>query len=149
MGVEVVWLHCEDAPPAGSRAAYFTIRLRSDAPRDCPGESSLGLLGRAFVSPSGAGYLADVYYGAIQFVAAHWVTDADALLGYAIAHELGHLLLGPGHVASGVMRAEWNKRDLFAIRLGWLKFDCAQCARIQHELQARAALQDNPQPGSR
>ena len=39
-------------------------------------------------------------------------TDMAAVLGVAVAHELGHLLL-PSHAHSetGLMRKEWNRRD--------------------------------------
>lgn len=43
-----------------------------------------------------AGTMADAYYGAIaQFGNSHQADPAE-VLGYVVAHELGHLLLGPG-----------------------------------------------------
>jgi Zn-dependent peptidase ImmA (M78 family) len=40
--------------------------------------------------------MADAYYGAIaQFGNSHQADPAE-VLGYVVAHELGHLLLGPG-----------------------------------------------------
>jgi hypothetical protein len=39
-------------------------------------------------------------------------TDMAAVLGVAVAHELGHLLLpSHAHTEAGVMRKDWNRRD--------------------------------------
>jgi hypothetical protein len=35
----------------------------------------------------------------------------SSLLGCVLAHEIGHLLLGPAHAAAGVMRADFGKRE--------------------------------------
>jgi hypothetical protein len=46
-------------------------------------------------------------------VAASAGVDAPRLLGRAIAHELGHLLLGrTQHSESGIMRAAWSRQEL-------------------------------------
>ena len=36
----------------------------------------------------------------------------DLLMGYAVAHEVGHCLLGPGHSYAELMRGAWNPRSL-------------------------------------
>jgi hypothetical protein len=41
--------------------------------------------------------------------------DPAVLLGHVIAHELGHLLLDPGHVPTGIMPTSWGARDMEAI----------------------------------
>jgi hypothetical protein len=56
--------------------------------------------------------------------------DADELLGCVIAHELGHLLLGPGHVPGGVMQAHWSGNELDALRQRRLKFNHTQKEHI-------------------
>ena len=39
--------------------------------------------------------------------------DSASVLGFAVAHELGHLLLGTNtHAAAGLMRAVWSRNDL-------------------------------------
>jgi len=41
--------------------------------------------------------------------------DPGALLGRALAHEVGHLLLrSPGHSPGGLMRAVWTDEELAA-----------------------------------
>ena len=92
-------------------------------------------MGRAYLAENGEGYLADAYFEAIQKLAARH--DADALLGVVIAHELGHLLLGEGHVPDGVMQAQWGGAAVKALERRWLQFNPAQRDRIQSKLRAK------------
>ena len=103
--VRIEWKGCNEDPAA---TPWFTLRLRNDEPPKMAGTSSLNAMGRAFVTESGEGYLADAYFKAIRELASQHQADAGDLLGYVMAHELGHLLLGPGHVPGGVMRANWR-----------------------------------------
>ena len=136
VGVEVVQAKCGSGPVSEEAMSrhWFTIRLRADRPPSTPSPVSLDMLGRAFVGPEG-GYMADVYYRVVQSLAARTGSDADAVIGCVMAHELGHLLLGPGHVPDGIMRASWSTGDLEAIRKRWLLFDRAQNAGIRRELR--------------
>ncbi len=44
-----------------------------------------------------------------------WIERLHAtLLGRAVAHEIGHYLLGPEHSSAGLMRAEFDPRDVLA-----------------------------------
>jgi hypothetical protein len=137
MDIDIVWARC-DAGPVGEEATrqhWFTIRLRDDRPPGAPTSASLDTLGEAFFSDDQAGYLAEVYYRAGQDLASSEQMAPSALLGCVMAHELGHLLLGPGHAPGGIMRAGWNATDLDAIRRGSLKFNAAESARIRQKLQ--------------
>ena len=61
------------------------------------------------------------------------------ILGHAIAHEIGHLLLNmTGHSETGLMKADWKPEDMQSMTLGQLTFDAAQIARIQAEVLRRA-----------
>jgi len=138
--VEIVWRNCEEAP-IGQEAAdqhWFTVRLRDDGPAVGSEVPSTDMLGEAFFSDHG-GYVADVYYREIQALASSRTIEPVALLSYVMAHELGHLLLGPAHSPSGIMRAAWDGRDLDAIRMGWLQFGRAEIARIHKVLQSSPA----------
>src|SRR5262249_10769 len=47
--------------------------------------------------------------------------NVSDILGYAIAHEIGHLLLPPGsHSPAGIMRARWRGGDFELIATGTL-----------------------------
>jgi hypothetical protein len=54
------------------------------------------------------------------------------VLAYAMAHEMGHLLLPyPAHSTNGIMRAEWDGDDLRHIANGSMLFTPAQTALIR------------------
>ena len=93
-------------------AGDLVVRIvRNSAP-------STAELGFASVDPSGgATVIATIYYDAVRRVASRTGLDEHALLGRAMAHEIGHLLLrAPGHGRSGVMRPLWTDAELAANR---------------------------------
>jgi hypothetical protein len=63
--------------------------------------------------PSRRGILATVYYESVRAVAQSSGVVLSRLLGRAIAHEVGHLLLPRrGHSPTGLMRAPWAFEEL-------------------------------------
>lgn len=64
-------------------------------------------------TPVRFGSLATVYVDRVADLAAASRVDLPTLLGRAIAHEVGHLLLGTSaHARTGVMRAVWSPEAL-------------------------------------
>jgi hypothetical protein len=54
------------------------------------------------------------------------------LLGHAVAHEIGHLLLGANsHSPTGIMRPVWRPVDEEGMSKGVLLFNAGQAARMQ------------------
>jgi len=138
-GVDVVWAKCGSGPVSEQAAIghWFTIRLRGDkAVAGEPGLASPAIMGRAFVSGGQPGYLADVYVEAVRAFSAQTGANDRAAIGCVMAHELGHLLLGPGHEEEGIMRAPWSRTDAAAITQRWLRFNWAENARIRQALDA-------------
>jgi hypothetical protein len=65
--------------------------------------------------------------------------DFATLLGRAIAHEIGHLLLGHSrHSRVGLMRAIWSQDEIRGIRPTNWQFSAAEAAEMRHGLAARA-----------
>jgi hypothetical protein len=93
-------------------AAELVVRIMSDNAQS-PDE-----LGFAPVDPAGrATVIATVYYDGVRRAASRTGLDEHVLLGRAIAHEIGHLLLrAPGHGDSGLMRPLWTDAELAANR---------------------------------
>ncbi len=86
-----------DAQAARTRLD-FVVRVRVGGHLPKADATSLEAMGRALMSVDGAGNMADVYYGAIRERSLLYpVAGADQLMGYTMAHELGHLLIGAGH----------------------------------------------------
>jgi hypothetical protein len=63
-----------------------------------------------------------------------------AFLGAAIAHEIGHLILGAhAHHAEGVMLAERGQEEFELIKLGGLNFARFQAKSLQIEVNRRVS----------
>jgi hypothetical protein len=120
-GIEVGWIECgprvtDDATGDCTRPLLWNevvVRVvRSDAAADS--RSRLTTLGFAFVDVNeGVGSLATVYADRVGVMAKSAGVNPAELLGAAIAHEIGHLLLGTNeHASRGLMRASWQATEL-------------------------------------
>jgi hypothetical protein len=150
MDVEIHWTEC--GAEVGAKDARigpdFIIRVRVGRHITKAGPWLRWMLGQAFMDPGGAGVMADVYYGTIEeLVHLYPVVGGDQVLGYSMAHELGHLLIGPGHARKGIMQAPWGKKELDAIKRSQLQFSEAERATILRKLGSRAAGSNAP-PGN-
>jgi hypothetical protein len=57
------------------------------------------------------------------------------LLAYALAHELGHVLMRSGaHAPRGLMRAEWGRAEFDRIQHGALRFNESEAAAMRTSL---------------
>jgi hypothetical protein len=116
-GIQVVWAHCRGALAeahavpceTGVRANQIVMRLNSAGPQSSKG-GRVQHLGQTLATADG-GQFASVSVSAARAQAADFGIAFELLLGYAVAHEAGHCLLGPGHSNSGLMRAAWNRKD--------------------------------------
>jgi len=101
--------------------------------------SERGSLGFAAVDVEDrAGTLATIYVDRVNALAAQAGTDAGELLGRAIAHEIGHLVLGTvDHAPRGLMRAVWTAGELRSNRpLDW-RFNGSEATEMRLRLAAR------------
>jgi hypothetical protein len=90
-------------------------------------------LGLAVIDPdTRIGEMATLFHEQVLTVADRSGVDYSELLGRALAHEIGHLLLGvTGHSATGLMRAVWTDTELTSNRSeDWL-FAPADRQRLQ------------------
>ena len=87
-----------------------------------------------------AGYLATVSFGFAERLARSTLgTPAmrtlEDILGHAIAHEVGHILLpGNAHTISGIMKAKWNLDDWAEAQRGALFSTPEQAKLMRREL---------------
>jgi hypothetical protein len=93
------------------------------------------VFGLALRPANSSGRLAYVFYDRVEPLAKmHQMTDAS-LLGVAIAHEIGHLLLPDGsHSPSGLMQGQWDNRQFLLARQGLLRFTAQQAELIRAHL---------------
>jgi hypothetical protein len=86
--------------------------------------------------------VASLYYDRIEREACHTSASPAQLLGYAIAHELGHMLLRTRHHASmGIMIAKWRPVDLQRGAQGLLGFTPQQAEYVRAEIATREKTQ--------
>jgi hypothetical protein len=71
-------------------------------------------MGFSLVETAGATpFLSTVFVDRVQSVARGAGIDARRVLGLAMAHEVGHVLLNNNmHAAHGLMRADWSRNEL-------------------------------------
>src|SRR5262245_40665565 len=108
--IDIEWRDCSKANCAEPlEAAELVVRIAAASPMTTP-----GALGSSLVDVNGgSGTLATVFADRVSIVAQRTGVDAGTLLGRAMAHEVGHMLLGTTrHGSSGLMRAEWRDREL-------------------------------------
>jgi hypothetical protein len=62
----------------------------------------------------------------------------EVMLGHVIAHELGHLLLGPlSHGSTGIMQCPWRKKELENVARGFMMFTPGEAKRMRANIRAR------------
>ena len=105
--VAVAWPECPCDTRVG--AAELVVRIATAPPAS--GTASLGF---SYVDVDRkAGTLATVFADRVRTLASRAGVDESELLGRAIAHEVGHLLLGTrDHDRDGLMRGEWTTIEL-------------------------------------
>jgi hypothetical protein len=135
-GVEIAWRQC---PSCGEELATneFWLHLLINKPPHLHGDA----LGFAVLMPArdGAASYGGVFWPAVEQAAASLNADEASLLGAAIAHELGHILLrSPGHAWTGVMRPRFQNAEARMAASGELRFTREQAERIQAELIRRS-----------
>ena len=144
--IPVNWLDCSDASAPRlcaqpQRTGDLIVRIMPTlAPRKGSSESEFQL-GVAVINPhTRSGEMATVYYDQARAVARRAGVDCGELLGKALAHELGHLLLKEmGHSRTGLMRAVWTDAELTSNR----REDWLFAPSEQQQLQLGSVLVDD------
>jgi hypothetical protein len=94
-------------------------------------------LGYAAMTPEGGAYVT-VFINPAQDKARDRRLSDGIFLGHVVAHEIGHLLLGPSsHSSAGIMRAVWRPGDEELMLKGALLFDKSQSKTMQASLLSR------------
>lgn len=144
--VGVSWKECAiasaappcDAPPVGE----LVVRIVRSTVEPRRGPLPLG---DAYVDTGArSGVLATIYFDRVLRIAGTAGTDVRTLLGYAIAHELGHLLLASStHGNRGLMRPIWLAEELRRGRHTDWTFTDREIAAI-HSRLGRTAFRQLP-----
>jgi hypothetical protein len=145
-GVTVRWTECpqEERPPVascrrGAGRPELTLRLEVRPPKD---RKRRGIpMGHAWMPAGGEpGCLASVYSSSVEQTIGRPLSGSGMMLGHAMAHELGHLLLGSReHSHVGIMRHVWRREEVEGALRGTLFFLPHEAARLRAEILLRAA----------
>lgn len=131
-GVAVAWPVCPCLSPVGSGELVVRVTAASAA-------STPGALGFSFVDiERKAGTLATVFADRVQTLAAFAEVDEGELLGWVMAHEISHLLIGSrDHEAHGLMRGEWKASELARQRPSDWRLTKTDGLRIRQAIRRR------------
>ena len=138
-GVQVEWIDCHrpaNAAVCTAEADRIFLTIVTEDNRQVFGED---VLGRSVPGDHGShGVYARVFYRHVQAKADQERVNPAQILGLAMAHEFGHLLLGPkAHSDEGIMRANWSRRDMELGAKGQLRFTDQQVRLIRADVQSR------------
>ena len=140
-GLKAVWLNCSTGQPTADeqrscqepvKATDVRLRILSSPVLNKVQDVVFGFA----VHP----VLASVYY---EYVVRLAKTDEaefelPIILGCAIAHEIGHLLLGSNsHFGIGIMQSKWEREQLRHAMMGTLAFTSEQSKVLGAEVQRR------------
>jgi hypothetical protein len=155
-GFMAEWVGCATAAPSAARhcaiplaGAELSVRLVTSAVTNRTPELPAPRLMTPFRQPLGyslvdprtkSGSLATIYVDRVAWLAAEAHADETTLLGRAIAHEIGHLLLGSGdHARSGIMRAIWSREAVRGRGAADWRFLAGDAKRMRAAAAARGA----------
>jgi hypothetical protein len=113
--IDPAWLECPanagarpaacDVPLAPGEIIVRLVRASAQADRDHPRAIGYSLVD----SRTGTGTLATVFVDRVERLSERGLSERGIILGRAIAHEIGHLLLGSNaHGTRGLMRETWT-----------------------------------------
>jgi hypothetical protein len=135
VSVDLAWTICEPGMCLTPSAEVLKLRLVRSRGR---GDANAGVLGQALVdSRTHTGVLATIFIDRTGRLAHDLGIDHRTLLGRAIAHELGHLLLGTSTHGAGLMRETWSRGELQGTRRSDWHLDPLDASAIRDRLARR------------
>ena len=136
-GIRPIWRPCRAAGCISRPKAHeLEIRIVNATRLSQPG--ALGFAAVDVVQH--AGTLATIYVDRVDALAAQTGVERGSLLGRAMAHEIGHLILGTAsHSPFGLMRATWTAPELRRdVPLDWM-FSTREAAEMRRRLSEEEA----------
>jgi hypothetical protein len=143
-GISLHWIDCRVPQSESGAACTEPLGERGDLMLrlvDSPPQTSerIVALGTSLLDlEQRAGVLMTVDAVPIRVIAEKTSTDVSILLGRAIAHEIGHLLLGSSsHPGAGLMRALWTHEELRGLKPAYWQFTAHEAAQMRHGLSVK------------
>ena len=152
-GVEINWVQCAKRLD-GQGGCPTDLRPTELALDIFPNAST-----RSHISPTALGFAlargrgpfaseAVVFYDRVANLSSATISPS-LMLGYAMAHEIGHLLLENGrHSMRGIMQPRWRHAQMVEAAQGLLMFLKEESGLIRENVQRRHQTMPNPQLAS-
>lgn len=138
-GITITWMNCRAGMAANDcqlplRDNEVIVRLVSANVSKSDGIVTMGV---SLVDPGiRHSSFASVYVDLVERVARGAAIDARKLLGRAVAHEIGHLLLNTNtHARGGLMRATWSRVEMQRDESADWLFADRECEAMRSGLQ--------------
>ena len=141
-GISLEWIECR--VPGSSAGAACTepllvgrdLMLRLVDRTPSPGARVVALGESMLDREQRGGVLMTIDVFPVRAVAERTATIVSTLLGRAIAHEIGHLLLGSAeHPRVGLMRALWSHEELRGVKPAHWGFSSREAAHMRETLR--------------
>jgi hypothetical protein len=140
-GVKTVWISCSPKLEESEPADFSTVDATHLVLKILSGKTTAhvrdrdDVLGNALLADNGVGYFAYAFLGHIEMLEQHL---GFPVLGYVLAHEIGHLLFGSNsHSVNGIMSPHWNSPELRGISEGNLLFLPDESRMLRKRLRLR------------
>ena len=146
VGVETEWLDCRLSAAGPRTPAYqrplttldLILRLLPPSMAQTIAVQNNEVFGMALTVDGTPATDAFIFYQRVLDLARTGYIYEQEILAAAMAHEIGHLLLGSNsHSSTGIMRAKWNRDELELARLRRLLFTPDQSKLIRANVLAR------------
>jgi len=131
-GVEIVW---PSAGPAVDSAFLVLVRTDDTAVRLGLPDAAFGM---AQSTQEERGRVVFIFWNRVEKLAVKYMdyrVSRGKMLALAISHELGHLLLPPGHSNTGLMKSDFEVREFILASRGRLLFSDRQGQLIRGRLE--------------
>ena len=137
-GLNVIWVNCIHGGAAACDPFFDPLSFVLLIAPDAAPSTADAIFGVAFLGPDGTGRNTDVFWKKVQELQTNSKVDTAILLGCVMAHEMGHLLLGPNaHAVSGIMQPHWQDWELRNMSMGTLRFLPEQGRRMRARVARR------------
>ena len=151
-GITAHWLDCPIAKDQQNPACNQPLRPTELVLRILPGsKASRAALDRAScgyaLRPSNGepGTFITLFFDCVEKIAKTMQCKRGLVLGHTAAHEIGHMLLPPGHTSWGIMRARLRQGDWERAVKGTLIFTSRQAEQLRAGVRVRISHQETVQ----
>ena len=134
-GIDLNWSSAGNCRSDDDARFCIQVLLRPRNSQSAPGKGRI--MGMALAADQ-LGAVLSLYFDAVTDVARRYGSSRGDVLGLALSHEMGHVLLPPpSHSSTGIMQASWEGDDLRHVLSGDAAFTEEQVRAMRSRLASR------------